>query len=68
MTTASSAKEVALRLIQGLPDDVTLEDIMYELYFRQHVDEGLKDAAAGRTIPHDEVKRNVAEWLRSAGR
>jgi len=65
---ATGSKRTALRIIQQLPDEASLEDIMYELYVRQRIDRGLRELAAGRTVSHAEVKRSVAKWLRSAGR
>jgi predicted transcriptional regulator len=64
----SQAKEDALELIRRLPDDVTTADILDELYFKEQVDRGLRDAAEGRTITHEELKDRVARWRRSAGR
>lgn len=61
------SKQAALRIIQGMPEDASLEDIMYELYFRQRVDRGLRELDQDQTVSHDEVRRGVAEWLRSAG-
>jgi predicted transcriptional regulator len=63
-----STKEDALRLIERLPDDVSIEDIIYELYFRQRVDRGLRELDAGDTIPHEQIERSVTEWLQSIGR
>jgi hypothetical protein len=68
--------EAAARLLHAgiaanqplLENDASLEDIMYELYFRQRVDRGLKEVDEDQTVSHDEVRRSVAEWLRSAGR
>src|SRR5436309_1481206 len=37
-----------------------------ELYVREAIDAGLADVAAGRTIPHDEVKARLREVLRRA--
>lgn len=62
-----STKESALRLIEGLPEDVSIDDIMYELYFRQRVDRGLRELDAGETVSHEDVERSVAEWLQSDG-
>ena len=64
---AESTKEIAIQVIQRLPDDVSLEDIMYELYFRERVDRGIAQARRGEIVSHEEVVQNVAEWLRSAG-
>lgn len=63
-----TVKQAALRMIKHLPDDASLEDIMYELYFRQRVDRGLRELARGKTVSHTDVKRSLAKWLRSAGR
>ncbi len=63
-----SGKQAALRMIERLPDDVSLEDVMYELYFRQRVDRGLRELDEGKTVSHQEVKRSLVKWLQSAGR
>ncbi len=55
----STAKETAKRLIDHLPDEATLEDIMYELYVKQQIERGLQDIEEGHTIPHEEVKRQL---------
>jgi predicted transcriptional regulator len=64
----SPAKQIALKIIRRLPDEASLEDLMYELYFRQRVDRGLRELEAGKTVSHADVKRSLAKWLRSAGR
>jgi predicted transcriptional regulator len=64
---AISTKEAALKMIGRMPDDASLEDIMYELYFRQRVDRGLRELDAGKTVSHEEVKRSLVKWLQSAG-
>ena len=53
----STVKEEAKRLIEHLPEHVTWDDIMYEIYVRQKIDLGLKAAAAGNVVPHEDVKR-----------
>lgn len=63
----TDGKQQALAIIDSLPDDVSLRELIYQLAFRAHVEEGLRDSAEGRTVSHEEVKREVAEWRRSAG-
>ena len=63
-----SDKEKALQVIQKLPDDISLEDIMYELYFRARIDEGIKQLDEGKVVSHEDVKRSLTDWLQSAGR
>jgi predicted transcriptional regulator len=60
---AESTKEAVVEMIQRLPDDATVADIMAELYFRQKVDEGLRQLDAGEGIPHDEAKKRLSRWF-----
>ena len=50
-------KQEASWLIDRLPDDATWDDLMYEIYVRRKIDEGLKAADEGRVISHEEVKK-----------
>ena len=58
-----STKEAVVEMIKRLPDNVTVSEIMAELYFRQKVDEGLKQLDAGKGIPHQKAKKKLAKWL-----
>lgn len=51
-------------MIERLPDDSSVEDIMAELYFRQKVDEGLRQLDAGEGVEHEDAKRKLEKWLR----
>ena len=50
-------------MIRRMPDDASVPDIMAELYFRQKVDEGLRQLDAGDGIDHEEAKKRLAPWL-----
>ena len=52
-----SAKKQALEMIRNLPDRVTWDDIIYEIYVRKKIARGIKAADEGRVIPHEEVKK-----------
>jgi hypothetical protein len=54
-----SAKKAARELIDQLPESVSWDDLMYELYVKQNIEEGLKELDEGRGIPHAEVKRRL---------
>lgn len=62
-------KETVRALLGRLPDDCTIEDVLYHLYVLQEVERGRADIAAGRVIPHaqvaDELRR---KWLFGAAR
>ena len=55
----SSVKEAARQIIDNLPDQATWDDLMYELYVKQKIEEGLADIEADRTIPHEQVKAEL---------
>lgn len=64
----SIAKDEAVSFISKLPDDYTLDEIMAELYFKQQVEQGLRDAEEGRVYTQDKVREMVWQWRKSSGR
>lgn len=58
-----TTKQAVIEMIERLPDDASVEDIMAELYFRRKVDEGLRQLDAGEGIDHEEAKRRLGKWL-----
>lgn len=66
MTDSGNAKAHAREIIDRLPESATWDDVMYELYVRESIDVGLADVAAGRTIPHDQVRARLSELVRRA--
>jgi predicted transcriptional regulator len=55
----ASAKELLKEAVEQLPPDATVEDAMERLYFLAKIEKGLEDAAAGRTLSHEEVGRRL---------
>lgn len=62
----TTPKQLVLEAVQALPDDATFEDIEYHLHVRARIEEGLRAADEGRVVPHEEVKRRMAEWRHRA--
>jgi predicted transcriptional regulator len=56
-------KEQVVRMIQAMPDDATVDDIMAELFFKLQVDAGLRELDEGKGIPHEEVGKRMSKWL-----
>jgi predicted transcriptional regulator len=54
-----SAKDAARQVIEHLPEQASWDDIMYELYVKQKIEEGLADIEAGRTLSHEAVKAEL---------
>lgn len=58
----AAAKQQALDLIGTLPDDVTTDDILAELYFKTQVDAGLRQLEDGQSHSHETVEQRMAKW------
>jgi hypothetical protein len=52
-------KEEALRLVESLPDEITWEDLLYEIYARKAIEDGLADSVAGRVRDVTEVRADL---------
>ncbi len=59
----SAAKVEVIRILEGLPDDASLEDIQYHIYVRQKIEHGLEDLEAGRTLSEEEFDQRMEKWL-----
>ena len=58
-----TTKEKVMDLVEDLPDDACIEDAMGRLLFLAKVERGIKQADAGQTIPHSQVRERMARWL-----
>jgi len=62
------AKDAVRELLDRLPDDCSLEDVLYHVYVVQQAEEGLRAALEGRVIPHEQVMRGLRrKWVGGAG-
>ena len=52
-------KEAAIETIKRLPNECSIEDIMYEINFIAQVLDGLKDANEGKLLTTEELLRRV---------
>ncbi|MEI6077337.1 MAG: hypothetical protein WCS94_17280 [Verrucomicrobiota bacterium] len=58
-----SAKEILLEVAEKLLPDAMLVDAIYELEFRQAVEEGLAELDRGKGVPIEEVKAKITAWV-----
>jgi predicted transcriptional regulator len=58
-----SDKELALASIQQLPADAGLDAIAERLEFLAAIRKGFDQIERDETVPHEEVKRELATWL-----
>lgn len=59
----SNLKEEIIDLIKKLPENATIDDIMYHLYVKKKILAGIKDLDQGKVIPHEKVMENAKERL-----
>ncbi len=55
--SVQNVKEEARRLVENLPEDVTWDDLMYQIYVRQTIEAGLADSEADRVIEVKDVRK-----------
>ena len=61
---AVKTKERVQELLARLPDDCSIEDVLYHLYVIQAIERGLADADAARTISREEVAAQLRQkWV-----
>ncbi|QDI90677.1 hypothetical protein EPH95_05360 [Salicibibacter halophilus] len=58
-----SIKEEVIKTISELPDDVTYEDIMEEIFVQSKIEAGLNQLDEGKHLTHDQVKERMGKWL-----
>lgn len=58
----NSIKEAAIEILKQLPDDCSVDDIMYEINFIAQVMDGLKDAEEGKLLTTEELLKRVEQW------
>ena len=58
-----SDKQLVLDSIERLPEDANLDTIAERVEFLAAIRKGLGQIERGETVPHEEVKRQLATWL-----
>jgi len=59
-----SGKDTAKQVMDALPDDATVDDIIHALYIRVKCERGAREIREGKGIPHDQAKQQMQKWLR----
>ena len=64
----SNLKEEIIELIKKLPEDTTIDDIMYHLYVKKKIIAGIEEIEQGKVVPHEKVmenaKKRLEQWLK----
>lgn len=57
-----AAKQEALNIIDRMPDDSDMDEIMYRLYVLDKIRKGQQAVEQGKTITSEEVQREIDSW------
>jgi hypothetical protein len=57
-----TAKQEAIDAIERLPDTADMKEIIYRLYVLESIRRGQQDAEQRRTVPADQLLRDVQSW------
>lgn len=58
------AKETATLVIEALPEDASMDDIIHALYVHIKFAHGESEIRHGKGIPHEQAKKRLEKWLR----
>ena len=60
-------KAKVIETLNSLPEEFRTEELIERLLFIEKVEKGLQDAAEGRTIPFEEVRKRFEDkWQKGA--
>jgi predicted transcriptional regulator len=59
MAEQSNIKPEARQLVERLPNSATWDDLAYEVYVRQAIEQGMAQADRGQTVSHEDALAHV---------
>lgn len=59
-----TTREIAKSVIEALPEDASMDDIMRALYTRAKLERAEQSIKQGRGLPHEEAKQRLQKWLK----
>ena len=62
ITAMEPLKKEAMDTLANLPDDADIDEIMYRLYVLDKIRKGREALEQGRTISHEDLRREIAQW------
>ena len=62
-----TAKQLAMKVLQAMPDDCTWEQVRYRIELCAKIEISEAEIDAGRGIPNERVMQEMEQWLKSYG-
>ena len=60
---SENIKDQIISFIKTLPDDITLEGIMYHLHVREKIFRRIKDADESKKVSNEKAKEIIEKWF-----
>lgn len=57
-------KDIARQVIDNLPDEASMDDIIHALYIRTKFEHGESEIREGKGISHEEARQRLQRWER----
>ncbi|MEI6817567.1 MAG: hypothetical protein WCL14_13230 [Bacteroidota bacterium] len=55
-------KEAVIKVMNDLPNEFELDDLLEKLVFIAKVEKGMQQAREGKVISHDELLKEIKTW------
>ncbi len=59
-----TVKDVARQVIETLPDEATIDDVIHALYIKAKFNHGENEIREGKGIPHEEAMKIIQKWVK----
>ena len=59
-----AVKDIAKQIIDALPDEATMDDIIHALYIKIKFEHGESEIKEGKGIPNEEAKQRLQKWVK----
>lgn len=57
-------KDIARNIINSLPDEASMDDIIHALYVNAKFEHGEREIRQGQGVPHEQARQRLKKWAR----
>ena len=59
-----AVKDIAKRVIEALPDDATMDEIIHALYVHAKFEHGEQEIRDGKGVSHETARQRLGKWVK----
>lgn len=59
-----STKEIARQVIESMPEQASMDDVIHALYLRAKFDHGDQQVRDGQGIAQDQARQRLMKWVK----